>query len=573
MFDKIRQALRRGGDKLENLGQKYIKTIWELDGVPAFRQYWTYGIFPWKWVYRGKYNAWHILAEPTIADPKHTRDMFRLNPAKFVSATLAKYVWDERCDINVSMVREKKYNADGKAIEQEDPLQDFINEVFTQNNFYTKLGELYEQGAALGGGALKCRCEFPKETDGKDMVIDEDAPIMRTVTNDAGQVLGKSPCKIVFSYHMADQFVPTAWTNADITGAIFLYREAKDGYYYTRVESHTWEGDDYVITNEVYREREAEVNRLASVEGIEPQNILGWYYPLDQIYPLISPRTVVKNIKRSLFSYFRVAGANNLDDNSPLGMSIYGNAMDTLRAIDIAFDGFVREVQLSKKRIIVPARACKSITITDPTTGTQRQVQYFDPNDSVYQALNFENTEDLKVHDNTMEMRVDNYVAAINADLSLLCAQLGLDANMLAFDKAQGLKTATEVVSENSKTYGTIQTHQNILQDAIERFVHNIIDVAAGYDVEYNGMPISDLIAGGYEVSVHFDDSVIQDRQTNINEGILLTGNGLMSKKTFLTKILGLTDEQANAEIAAIKDEGKIDVSAIDQFKTYSSEE
>ena len=57
-------------------------------------------------------------------------------------------------------------------------------------------------------------------------------------------------------------------------------------------------------------------------------------------------------------------------------------------------------------------------------------------------------------------------------------------------------------------------------------------------------------------MSVKFDDSIIQDKDAEINQGTMLVGAGLMSKKRFMTDTLGLTPEQADAEIAQIKTEG-----------------
>ena len=74
-----------------------------------------------------------------------------------------------------------------------------------------------------------------------------------------------------------------------------------------------------------------------------------------------------------------------------------------------------------------------------------------------------------------------------------------------------------------------------------------------------------------YDVSVHFDDAIIQDRQTNINEGIMLVNNGLQSKYTFLTDTMGLTPEQAEAEIKRIKDEQAIGPEVIDKLDGFGA--
>ena len=54
-------------------------------------------------------------------------------------------------------------------------------------------------------------------------------------------------------------------------------------------------------------------------------------------------------------------------EDIPLGQSLFGGALGTLRALDICFDSFVREFRLGKKRLIVPSRAVRSAV--DPATG------------------------------------------------------------------------------------------------------------------------------------------------------------------------------------------------------------
>ena len=137
--------------------------------------------------------------------------------------------------------------------------------------------------------------------------------------------------------------------------------------------------------------------------------------------------------------------------------------------------------------------------------------------------------------------------------------QVGFSAGTFTFDQHTGLKTATEVVSENSKTYKTIKTIQNQIRPAVEHLVRNIIDVAILYEMDEDGQSIESLAAPGYNVQVTFDDGITQDRQTNINEGVMLVGAGLLSKYTFMTDPKygqGLTPEDAQAELERIKSEG-----------------
>ena len=510
-----------------------FKDIFELGGVPAFNQYYYFGIFIWKWLYRGFYKLWHVIPAPTIANPNARRELFRMNTAKAICAEMASLVWGEECTVNVSMEGRESTE------ENPDPLNEFIQKVLDANALREKMQESIEQGLALGGSAMKVYADVKRDENGNEI------PDTRMIN---------------IGYAMADQFIPTAWDNAKVTEGVFISRIAKGGYYFTRLEWHRWNGLTYTITNELFRS-EMQKGKIAG----ESQDILGVRWPLADIYPYLEEETVIP-VSESLFTYWRTPIANNLDDNSPLGMSIYGNAIETLHALDICYDSFVREFRLGKKRIIVPARAVR--TVVDPETG--RMLRYFDANDETYEALASDTPEDLKITDNSVELRVEEHVAAINAFLSILCLQTGFSAGTFTFDQHTGLKTATEVVSENSKTYKTIKTVQNQLTPALKHLVRNIIDVAILYDMEFEGQKIATLAADGYNVSITFDDGVTQDRQTNINEGVMLVGAGLLSKYTFLTDRKygqGLTPEEAQEELKRIAEENR--TNAVDVTRLF----
>lgn len=511
-----------------------FKDIFELGDVPAFNQFYYFGIFIWKALYRGYYKDWHIVPVVAVgAKPGQTRQLFRLNTAKAVSAELASLVWGEEAQFSVSTNGWVEQRNEDGVVMNPDPLAAFVEDVLRKNAFGEKLQELIEQGLALGGSAIKVWAEPERRGAAADEDNGEPARVIR------------------LGYCMADQFVPLAWDNARVTEGVFISRRARKGWYYTRLEWHRWNGETYVITNELYK---SEMQRGA-MAGMN-QDILGIRCPtaeLQEMFPGLEPETVVP-VEESLFSYFRTPIANNIDDNSPLGVSIYANALETLHAIDICYDSFVTEFRLGKKKIIVPARFLRMVA--DPETG--RLVRYFDPNDETYVGV-ADDDSTAGVHDISVELRVEEHVAALNALLSILCLQIGFSANTFSFDEHQGgIKTATEVVSENSKTFKTVRTVQNQLRPMLEHMVRNIIDVAILYGMEWEGQSVERLAAGGWEVKVTFDDGVTQDRQTNLNEGVMLVGAGLMSKYKFLTDKKfgqGLTDKEAAEELQRIRDE------------------
>jgi A118 family predicted phage portal protein len=501
---------------------KEFKDIFEVGGVPAFNQFYYFGIFIWKYLYRGYYKPWHRISAPTVKDALHERDLERMDTAKAICAELAGLIWNEQCEISVSQETGK-----------DQLLDEFVHDVLMKNGFWIKMQEHIEQVLALGGGAIKVWYEEKRDGEGN------------VIPNSGNIRLG---------FCMADQFVPTAWDNTQVTDGVFISRQAKDGYYYTRLEWHKWDGLTYWISNEAYR------SEYKQNSAKEPQDILGFRYPLSAVYPFLDEQTPLQGLSTSLFAYYRPAIANNLDDDSPLGVSIYANALSTLKALDICYDSFVQEFRLGRKRIIVPAQCLR--TVQDPVTKEYRR--FFDATDEAYVALKSDDTDALKIQDNTVSLRVGEHEQAINALLSILCLQVGFSAGTFTFDRAQGLKTATEVISENSKTYKTIKGNQLQVKNAITQVIDAIVQVASLYDVHWNGTSIRTLSALGWETKVVFDDSILQDRQTNINEGILLANNGLMSKKRFLMEKLGYTEEEAAQELEEIKQESGISADVFD---------
>lgn len=533
MFERVKERVKSWMElaKTKTGMAKEFKDIFEVGGVPAFNQFYYFGIFIWKYLYRGYYKPWHRISAPTVKDALHERDLERMDTAKAICAELAGLIWNEQCEISVSQETGK-----------DQLLGEFVHDVLMKNGFWIKMQEHIEQVLALGGGAIKAWYDEKHDSQGN------------VVPDSGGIRLG---------FCMADQFVPTAWDNAQVTDGVFISREAKDGYYFTRLEWHKWDGLTYYITNEAYR-----ADQKDNTNSAEPQDILGFRYPLNQIYPYLNEETTMQGLTTSLFAYYRTAVANNIDDNSPLGVSIYANALSTLRSLDICYDSFVREFQLGKKRIIVPEQCLK--TVADPVTGEMRR--YFDATDEAFVALVTDDTDSLKIQDNSVELRVDEHEKAINAFLSILCLQVGFSAGTFTFDRAQGLKTATEVISENSKTYKTIKAQQLQVKTAIAKIIDAIIQIAQVYDLKWKGYSIRQLAAQGWETKVVFDDSILQDRQTNINEGILLTNNGLMSKKRFMIDVLGYTEEEAQKELEDISNESSVSMERFDFADSMAQE-
>src|SRR5690554_531629 len=443
----------------------------------------------WKALYKGYYKKWHDVTYHTIGG-KRTRTMESLNMAKVSSAEMASLIFNEKCEISIS----------------DDGLAENINEIFKQNKFYKKFQDYLEYSFALGGMVVK-----PYVQDGR----------------------------VMLSFVTADCFIPISWQNESIKEGVFVNEFKKGDKKYTHLEWHTWDGDVYVIRNEVYE-----------ANGDD----LGVRVPLESFFPGLEEEVRITGLQKPIFVYFKPNTANNIDTKSPLGISIFANALDTMKAIDTAFDSFHREFRLGKKRIIVPSHMVKAVV--DPQTGKTHR--YFDANDEVYEAFNTAGAmDDGKIVDINVELRVDEHISAINALLNWFAVQIGFSAGTFTFD-GTSMKTATEVISEQSKTFKTKQSHEVIIETALKELVHSIIDVARLYDL-FSG-------TDDFDVTIQFDDSIAEDINAEVNRTVLLVNNRLLSRKRALMKIHGLTEEEAQEWLEEINAESAVTTEVIDFF-------
>ena len=241
----------------------------------------------------------------------------------------------------------------------------------------------------------------------------------------------------------------------------------------------------------------------------------------------------------NLFSVFKVFGANNLYPEIPLGISVFANASDTLRTLDVAFDSFAREFILGKKRIIVPSSCVQ--TVVDIATGEQRQ--YFDADDEAYVALKCDEESELKITDNTVELRVDEHIKAINAVLKILCFQPGLSSGTFSFDANEGVKTATEIISRDSRTAETIRVQQGALGGAIAELVREVAEL---------GVYLGELDRAGTAVRVLWQDGIITDENPLIENSVKLVQSGLKSRVTAIMELQRCSYEDAVKEYGRI---------------------
>lgn len=213
--------------------------------------------------------------------------------------------------------------------------------------------------------------------------------------------------------------------------------------------------------------------------------------------------------------------SNNIDINSPLGISIFANAIDILKEIDLIFDSYANEFSLGKKRIFLNARQ----QYVDTATGEIRET--FDSNDVAIYVLPESDDGNTFMQDGTQTLRVNEHQAGLQDQLNLLSYACGFGTEHYKYNSGN-VSTATQIISENSEMFRNIKKHEILIEDALINLVKAII-YAANTFTQYK-------LNAGTNIEVKFDDSIIEDKSAEMANDRLDVSMGVMSKAEFRAK-------------------------------------
>ena len=355
----------------------------------------------------------------------------------------------------------------------------FVEKVLQDNGFWSCFPLFLEKMFALGCGVIK-------------------------VYSEGG--------KICLDYVDGDAFLPTQYDEKGVYGGVAFSLSASGGTSYLLMENHRRTEEGYLVTNTLMK-------KTGGGEYRETE--------LSDLYPKLEKETVINGLQKPLFVYFRPACGGNV-----LGGSAFANAVDTLEALDTVFDSLQREFVLGKKRIIVPTSALRGEYGKDG-----KLHKYFDEQDEVYQAFSPDDREELKIYDNSGTLRVTEHTEALQQLLDLLCMQAGLSAGSLSYHSSY-VKTATEVVARNDKTFRTKTAHQQLIREGLLSVLENIVLLGV-LEGELSPSALED------KPVITFPDSVSRDNASKIDNAIKLLEAGIIDRDKALAEIYGLTETEA----------------------------
>ena len=345
----------------------------------------------------------------------------------------------------------------------------FLRRVLEENRFFLMANRMQERKAALGTAAYVPR------------------------------ICGDRLC---IDYIDAEGIFPLSWENGEATDCAFAAgcREGERELVYVQVHHRAPEG--YRIENLLFACGAGGLQRL----------------PLTEVPSFAGiPETLRTGRRERQFVLDRMNIVSNLDPGSPMGISVYANALDQLKGVDVAFDSYVNEFILGKKRIMVKPEATKDFD----------GAPLFDTDELAFYILPEDSRNDSIIKEIDMSLRTAEHHEGIQDMLNLLSVRCGFGEQYYRFDRG-GVRTATEVISENSTLYRNVRRHELLLEAALKELMRVLLRMGNDY--------FGEGLDEGTAITVDFDDSIIEDKGSDFERDCRMLELGVLEREEFRAK-------------------------------------
>lgn len=282
-----------------------------------------------------------------------------------------------------------------------------------------------------------------------------------------------------------DSFFPTTFdTSNRMTGAIFIAQLKRGGTIYTRAEHHELQGNVYTVENKAFASRSA----ISIGAQIDLSNVPEWSG--------IKPSVTIENVDRPLFAYFRIPQANKVDRHSPLGVSVFAEAVDTIRDADKQYGRYLWEYEGGQLAVDLDEELFKH--------NSDGSVEMPELEKRLYRRRHNESIDEKGGNFYEIfapELRDESYRNGLNTILQRIEFQCGLAYGTLS-NPQDTEKTATEINASKQRSYSTVHDIQLALQDALDDLIYAMDQMSTLYNLAPTGK---------YQTAYDWDDSIVND--------------------------------------------------------------
>lgn len=322
-----------------------------------------------------------------------------------------------------------------------------------------------------------------------------------------------------------DNFIPIHYDSEHITGAIFINQQCKGEWYYTRLEKQVYDYETRSHTIESHFFVSRSYDSLG--QETDPEKF--------KIWSGFEPIITIKGVDRPLFAFWRVPFANQIDKDSPLGVSVYSRAVKQLKEADMQWDRYLWEYkggelavhageEVLRKKPTVDGKETNSFEM--PETRERLFRKFAVSSDDEGKA--FYNVYNPTLRDEAYARGLNEIKRQIEFNCSLAYGTLSNPQNVD--------KTAEEIKASKQRSYTAVSNMQTSLESVLEDYIY-ACDVMA---------TVCHLApAGDYEVSFNWGDGVLEDKDKEQAIQLNEVNSGIRKKTDYLKWRYGVDDDQA----------------------------
>lgn len=454
----------------------------KVHGITTPREYYAH-IDEWGAWMRGHLRCFHEFFENGNGGFPIKRELYRLNMAKKVCEDWASLIMGEKTYVRASDSKTDEW------LSGSDGQHGFIG----QTGLMRGMTRMIEKVFGLGSGAALLRLNGVKLCEGR--------------------LVGDEKTRLRVDFVDAAHIVPISVDCGKITEAAFISESRKDGRDIVYVELHRLDNDGYVITNEWLCRKNGEFEVLPAKRDVASVVRTGSFVPL---FAILTPCIT-----------------NHIDENSGLGVSVFSQATDCLKGVDLAFNNFCRDLKLGGKKVFVN----RSLVVRGEDGVT------YTPDDVAQQLFVTVGDGDIDgetmIKEHNPSLRAEENATAVQHQLDYLSFRCGLGTRHYLFSGVQGKAqlTATQYTGEMQDLIQNTARHRvNVAE-----FIENILRAAMWAGKNVLGAELDEKS----EISVRFDDSYFIDSESERTRDRAEVEAGLMKPFEFRMKWRGESEDIA----------------------------
>lgn len=443
-------------------------------------------ISEWADWWRGFHKPFHRFFE-LEGEKKVQRDMYTLKMAKKISEDWATILLNEKTTITVDDEQSSVF------------LMGDENEanggVFGATNFWSRANALVEKAFYSGTGAIVLHCSNMAISDSNAIVSDDGA-------------------QIELCFISAQNIIPLSVANEEIIDVGFVSEYTKAGTEYSYLETHTRDKGKYTVRNFVFKNDNGSLTPAELPEGVLPE--------------------ITYNTGNPLFAIIRPNIVNQISSGSGMGVSVFANAIDNLKGVDLAFNNFCRDLKLGGKKVFIN----QQLTHTTPDGAT------IAPDDVAQQLFSVVGDDIIDgkkyIQEYNPSLRTDENTKAIQAQLDYLSFKCGLGTHHYRFDGGT-IVTATQYTGDKQDLVQNASRHYIVIERALVSICRAIL--WAGREI------CRQTVNPDAKISVNFDDSYIIDKETERQRDLQEIRDGIRQPWEYRVKWFGEDEDTAKQMI------------------------